>query len=352
MLLAIDLHKGRDLGLEFRNIGYSYGKKFALEDVSLVAAAGEITCLLGASGCGKTTLLRLAAGLLDVQQGSVWLGGELLAEKNRNPAPEDRGIGLVFQEGALFPHLTIAENIGFGISDPQKRQEAVAQWLGHIGLSGMEKRYPGSLSGGQQQRVALARAMAPQPSILLMDEPFAAVDVVLRRSLRAECRRLLKARGAAAILVTHDPEEAMEIGDKIAVMHEGRVVQAGDPAELYDRPANAQVGMMLGDGQMIDVRLEDGALQTAFGAWPLSSLANTAPVECAKLLVRAECFGLKADGNGARVLEIRRIGARRQVVLAGDGGQTLTVSLPLSADITSGERYVCVPEDASINAFA
>lgn len=343
--------KGRKLSLEFRNIGYSYGKKSALEDVSLIAKAGEITCLLGASGCGKTTLLRLAAGLLEVQQGSVWLGGNLLAENGRNPAPETRGVGLVFQEGALFPHLTIAENIGFGISDPQKREEAVVRWLEQIGLSGMEKRYPGSLSGGQQQRVALARAMAPQPEILLMDEPFAAVDVVLRRSLRAECRRLLKARGAAVILVTHDPEEAMEIGDHIAVMHEGRIVQAGDPAELYDRPVNAQVGMMLGDGQVIEARLEGGTLQTAFGAWSLACLAGDEPENCAQLLVRAENFTLKADASGAKVLEIRRIGARRQVVLEAEGGECLTISLPLSAEVSAEERYAALPDDGSINAF-
>lgn len=344
--------KGPVLSLEFRNIGHSYGSKPALDNVSLEAKAGEVTCLLGSSGCGKTTLLRLAAGMLEVQQGSVWLNGELLAEKGRNPAPENRGIGLVFQEGALFPHLTIAENIGFGVSDANMRDEAVAYWLDQIGLSGMEKRYPSSLSGGQQQRVALARAMAPKPAILLMDEPFAAVDVVLRRSLRAECRRLLKARGAAAILVTHDPDEAMEIGDKIAVMHDRRIVQSGAPADLYDFPVNAQVGLMLGDGQIIDAHLEEGVLQTAFGAWPLSVLANDAPASVATLLVRAENFSLTPDKNGAQILEMRRVGARVQVVLQAGGGQSLTISLPQSAQIASHERYDLVPNQGSINAFA
>lgn len=343
--------KGPVLSLEFRNIGHSYGAKSALDDVSLKAEAGEITCLLGASGCGKTTLLRLAAGLLEVQQGSVWLDGELLAEKGRNPAPENRGIGLVFQEGALFPHLTIAENIGFGISDAQARDEAVAHWLDQIDLSGMEKRYPGSLSGGQQQRVALARAMAPKPAILLMDEPFAAVDVVLRRSLRAECRRLLKARGAAAILVTHDPDEAMAIGDKIAVMHDGRIVQSGAPADLYDKPANAQVGMMMGDGQILRARI-DGGLQTAFGVWPSDCLAGDAPAATTTLLVRAESFSLRPDNDGAKVLETRRIGAQVQVVLQSESGEILTICLPQSEEASSGERYAVIPAKASINAFA
>lgn len=343
--------KGPVLSLKFRNIGHSYGSKSALDDVSLTAEAGEITCLLGASGCGKTTLLRLAAGLLEVQQGSVWLGDELLAKNGHNPAPENRGIGLVFQEGALFPHLTIAENIGFGISDADSRDEAVEHWLKQIDLSGMEKRYPASLSGGQQQRVALARAMAPKPAILLMDEPFAAVDVVLRRSLRAECRRLLKARGAAAILVTHDPDEAMEIGDKIAVMHDGRIVQSGTPADLYDKPANAQVGMMMGDGQILDARIEGGLL-TAFGSWPLDSLVGDVPAVTNTLLVRAESFSLKPDANGVRLLETRRIGAQVQVVLQAETGEILTICLPQSADVSAGERYAVMPAKASVNAFA
>ena len=231
------------MSLEFRHIAYAYGhgasETRALEDISLIARDGEITCLLGASGCGKSTLLNLAAGMLRVQSGSVHLGGELLADGTTNPAPEDRPVGLVFQDGALFPHMTIAKNVGFGL--PKSDQDAVEGWLDLVGLPGLGGRYPHELSGGQQQRAALARAMAPRPQALLMDEPFASVDIVRRRKLRRECRDLLRERGATVLLVTHDPEEAIDIADQIAVMDAGRILQIGTPQELRDAPASDAV---------------------------------------------------------------------------------------------------------------
>ena len=209
-----------DVSLEFRHIAHAYGGVAALGDVSFIAPAGEITCLLGASGCGKSTLLNLAAGLLKVQAGAVCLGGAVLADAARHPAPEHRPVGLVFQDGALFPHMTIAQNIGFGL--PRARHGEVAGWLEQVGLAGLGARYPHELSGGQQQRAALARAMAPGPEVLLMDEPFASVDIVLRRKLRRDCRMLLRASGTTTLLVTHDPSEALDIADSIAVMERGR----------------------------------------------------------------------------------------------------------------------------------
>ncbi|MFN7159750.1 MAG: ABC transporter ATP-binding protein, partial [Erythrobacter cryptus] len=167
------------MSLEFRHIAHAYGPVRALEDITLAAPAGEITCLLGASGCGKSTLLGLAAGLLRVQQGEIWLDGAPLADPRRNPPPEARPVGLVFQDGALFPHMSVAANIAFGL--PKARRGEVEGWLAQVGLAGLGDRYPHELSGGQQQRAALARAMAPGPRVLLMDEPFASVDIVLRR---------------------------------------------------------------------------------------------------------------------------------------------------------------------------
>jgi len=237
------------VSLEFRHIAYAYGhgasETRALEDISLTAQAGEITCLLGASGCGKSTLLNLAAGLLKVQSGSIHLGGELLADSHTNPPPEDRPVGLVFQDGALFPHMTIAKNIGFGL--PKSEQSAVEGWLELVGLPGLGGRYPHELSGGQQQRAALARAMAPGPQALLMDEPFASVDIVRRRKLRRECRELLRKRGATVLLVTHDPEEALDIADKIAVMDAGMILQFGTPEELRTAPASDDVAAFFDD---------------------------------------------------------------------------------------------------------
>lgn len=237
------------MSLEFRHIAYAYGQGAsetrALEDITLTAPDGEITCLLGASGCGKSTLLNLAAGMLRVQSGSIHLGGELLADGGRNPPPEDRPVGLVFQDGALFPHMTVAQNVGFGLQKPEAG--AVEGWLELVGLRGLGGRYPHELSGGQQQRAALARAMAPQPQALLMDEPFASVDIVLRRKLRRECRDLLRGRGATVLLVTHDPEEAMDVADHIAVMEAGRIVQSGTPQELRSAPASGAVAAFFDD---------------------------------------------------------------------------------------------------------
>ena len=243
------MHPVSRLSLEFRHIAHVYGQGAsetrALEDVSLTAKAGEITCLLGASGCGKSTMLNLAAGLLPVQSGSIHLNEAVLADAATNPPPEQRPVGLVFQDGALFPHMTLAQNVGFGL--PKAERGAVEGWLEWAGLPGLGERYPHQVSGGQQQRAALARAMAPGPAALLMDEPFASVDIVLRRKLRRDCRRLLCERGATVLLVTHDPEEALDIADRIAVMEAGRIVQFGTPDALRSEPANASVAAFFED---------------------------------------------------------------------------------------------------------
>ena len=178
------------MSLEFSHIAHAYGDTRALHDISFVASSGEITCLLGASGCGKSTLLNLAAGLLSVQSGKIAVDGAVIADATFSPPPEARPVGMVFQDGALFPHMTIAKNIAFGLS--RAEPNVIEGWLEHVGLAGLGGRYPHQLSGGQQQRAALARAMAPGPQVLLMDEPFASVDIVLRRRLRRECRMLLR----------------------------------------------------------------------------------------------------------------------------------------------------------------
>ena len=191
----------------------------------------------------------LAAGLLTVQQGSIALDGETLADERRSPPPEARPVGLVFQDGALFPHMTIAANVAFGL--PKSRRGEAESWLAKVGLDGMGGRYPHELSGGQQQRAALARAMAPGPRVLLMDEPFASVDIVLRRKLRRDCRILLREAGATVVLVTHDPAEALDIADRIAVMEAGRIVQFGTPHDLHHAPQTAAVGAIFSGAQVI-----------------------------------------------------------------------------------------------------
>lgn len=321
----------------------------ALEDISFTAPTGEITCLLGASGCGKSTLLGLAAGLLRVQQGEIALSGEVLADAARNPPPEARPVGLVFQDGALFPHMTLRANVAFGL--PKARAGEADAWLARVGLAGMGARYPHELSGGQQQRAALARAMAPGPQVLLMDEPFASVDIVLRRSLRRECRILLREAGTTVVLVTHDPAEALDIGDRIAVMEAGRIVQFGTPDELHDAPATAAVGAIFGGAQVIaGARAGDG-LDTPFGLWSLASLAGNLPESgTLDLLVQADRLVPVADVRGCRVRDVHPIGARSRVLLESADGATVTVETALAVD--PARRYSVLPDPESVRAFA
>ncbi|MCK0127686.1 ABC transporter ATP-binding protein [Erythrobacter sp. F6033] len=341
------------MSLEFRHIAHAYGEGSgrvrALEDISFTAPTGEITCLLGSSGCGKSTLLNLAAGLLDVQQGEIALGGEVLADPSRNPPPEKRPVGLVFQDGALFPHMNVATNIAFGLGGSD--QGAVSKWLDHVGLANLGERYPHELSGGQQQRAALARAMAPGPQVLLMDEPFASVDIVLRRRLRRDCRLLLKEQGATTILVTHDPSEALDVADRIAVMEGGRIIQFGTPKELHDTPQAASVGAIFGGAQTIKATRGGDGLHTEFGDWPLECLAGELPEgDRFDLLVAANNMHVFADENGLLVRDrhVLRVGER--IVMTGkDGGEITFEGL---AGMEPSDRYRVLPGAGSVRAFA
>lgn len=340
------------MSLEFRHIAHAYGQTAdrvsALEDINLTAPAGEITCLLGASGCGKSTLLNLAAGLLRVQSGSIHLDGSLLADAHTNPPPEARPVGLVFQDGALFPHMTVASNVAFGL--PKAQVGAVESWLEQVGLAGLGGRYPHELSGGQQQRAALARAMAPDPAVLLMDEPFASVDVVLRRKLRRDCRRLLRERGATVVLVTHDPEEALDIGDRIAVMRAGRIVQVGTPQELHDTPAVASVGAIFGGAQVLRAVRRDDGLETDFGIWPLACVPEALPnARELDLLVDAKDIALSADEEGCRVKDMHPLGHCTRILLDDGKGHELTVEAREAVD--PARRYRTTPRTGRVKAF-
>ena len=321
----------------------------ALEDISFTAQEGEITCLLGQSGCGKSTLLNLAAGLLDVQQGSIVLGGEVLAEAGRNPPPEKRPVGLVFQDGALFPHMTVAKNVGFGLARADRG--AVEGWLDRVGLHGLGGRYPHELSGGQQQRAALARAMAPGPQVLLMDEPFASVDIVLRRALRRECRLLLREQGATTILVTHDPNEALDVADRIAVMEDGKIVQFGTPLELHEEPAAASVGAIFSGAQIVRAQRHDNMLHTAFGDWPVQCLRGDLPdAETLDLLVSASDIALFDDGELSPVRDIQPMGEGSRVLLKGTDGSEITSERHFT--MKTGDAYRVMPMPGTVRAFA
>jgi iron(III) transport system ATP-binding protein len=335
--------------LAFTSIRHAYGATEVLRGIDLSVAPGEIVCLLGASGCGKTTLLRLAAGLEPLQDGAITLGGQVIAEPGRDVPPERRGVGFVFQDYALFPHLSVAENIAFGLRFVAKADRAprVADALARVGLVAHRDAYPHMLSGGQQQRVALARALAPRPAVLLLDEAFASLDARLREQVRDDTLHVLQTSGIATLLVTHDAEEAMFMGDRIALMRAGRVLQVGPPEALYFDPADRYVATFLGEVNRLPGRVIDGLVQTAIGALPAGDAADGAPVE---VLVRPEGLRLGAGaGREAEVEACRMLGATTMVHLAlpdGAGGLLhLHARLPPGRRLARGER-VTVALDA------
>ena len=228
-------------------VSVDYGNRRALDEVSLTVPTGSITALLGPSGCGKTTLLRAVAGLEPVAAGTIDIAGRTVSSAGRRTPPERRGVGLVPQDGALFPHLTVRRNIGFGLRGRAGRAARVDELLDLAGLREYADRRPAQLSGGQRQRVALARALAPSPAVIGLDEPFSALDAGLRVRLRSDVKALLRLSGSTALLVTHDPAEAMSMADQVVVMLDGRIRQTGSPMEVYRRPVAAEVGELFGE---------------------------------------------------------------------------------------------------------
>jgi len=277
--------------LALRNVHQAYGKHAVARGLSFELKRGSIGCLLGPSGCGKTTVLRCIAGFEPIQSGEIWLNGSLVSRPGTMVPPERRGVGLVFQDYALFPHLSIEQNIAFGLhgTTGAERERRVADYLEATGLSGLEKKFPHELSGGQQQRVALARAMAPRPELLLMDEPFSNLDVDLRERLAADVRALIKRFSITAVLVTHDQQEAFAIADEIGVMHDGRIEQWDSAYNLYHRPATRFVADFVGQGAF----LPGAVLSPRQVSIELGVLNGEVPEACA--------IGCDACGKGCNV---------------------------------------------------
>jgi iron(III) transport system ATP-binding protein len=322
--------------LTLEHVSHAYGAVQAVRDVSLSLAPGELMCLLGPSGCGKTTVLRVTAGLETLQQGRVLIDGEVVADGRAQAPPEARNVGLMFQDYALFPHLSAADNVAFGLRrlPAAERRARTRAALEQVGMTGQAGSFPHTLSGGQQQRVALARALAPQPRIMLLDEPFSGLDVRLRNQVRDDALHVLKSSGAATLMVTHDPEEAMFMADRIAVMHDGRILQAGPPADLYYAPADAFVAGFFGDINRLRAEVRHGRVATVLGELEAGGLAEGQPVE---VLIRPEALKLQPpsaagsggeDGEGGgrvRVMAARLLGRTSLVHLSVDGadGQDL-----------------------------
>ena len=252
----------------------SYGDHPVLAGLDLRVPTGRLMAVLGESGCGKTTLLRILAGFEEADAGRVELAGALVDGDGVRVRPEERRVGYVPQEGTLFPHLTAAQNVGFGLPRRRRRGARVDEMLELVGLGGLGGRRPNELSGGQQQRVALARALAVAPSLVLLDEPFAALDPGLREQMRTDVRTAIAAVGATALLVTHDHEEAFSLADEVAVLRDGVIVQSGSPRTLYSAPADAGLAEFLGDVNILTGPVEGGRIQTALGSLAIAPGSN------------------------------------------------------------------------------
>ena len=288
-----------------------------LDGVDLEIPAGALAAVLGGSGCGKTTLLRVIAGFHPVGAGTVRLDGQLVAGEGVDVPPERRRVGLVPQEGALFGHLSVAANVGFGLSRAARRGSRVEEMLELVGLAGYGGRMPAELSGGQQQRVALARALAPEPALVLLDEPFTALDAGLRADVREQVRAALRAAGATAVLVTHDQQEALGAADLVAVLRDGRIVQAGPPRALNREPADVGEGTFVGEAVVLPATVRAGQAATVLGPLPVQ-----APDGRGQVLVRPEQLRISApNGTAARatVVEVLFHGHDTTVLLDVDG---------------------------------
>jgi iron(III) transport system ATP-binding protein len=302
--------------LTFEDVGFGVDGQTIVSDLSFELKPGEIACLLGPSGCGKTTLLRLAAGIQRATQGRIAIDGSEVDGPKTFLPPERRNLGMVFQDFALFPHLTVIENVAFGLRALSRDEAAkVSQRaLERVGLAGLRESYPASLSGGEQQRVALARAVVTRPQVMLMDEPFSGLDQRLREAMRAETLALLRETRATCVLVTHDPIEAMEMADRIFVMRKGRLVQTGAPADVFEKPKDLEVARFFSDVNEISAKCEKGFAFTPLGRFPAAGREVT-------VVVRPQAMRLAREGEGIQglVLENRFLGDRSRLMIQFNG---------------------------------
>jgi iron(III) transport system ATP-binding protein len=329
-----DTDDGEAVVLELDRVSKRFGSETVIDDLSLSVREGEIVTLLGPSGCGKTTTLRLISGLERPDGGDIRLRGDSVAGAGSFVAPEQRGVGVVFQEFALFPHLTARENIAFGLKD-WSAAEREAQADSH----------PSELSGGQQQRVALARSLAPEPEMLLLDEPFSNLDVDLRVKMREEVRKILKEAGVTAVSVTHDQEEAMSVSDRVAVVNDGRIEQVGRPEQVFQHPESRFVAGFLGHASFLSARVDGEAVETGVGSLPRAQIHGLAPEyddTAIDVLVRPDDVSATpvavTDGDGSVAGGAATTGANGQVVARRYLGPTILYEVELD----TGDRVQCM----------
>ena len=331
------------VALQVRGLAKRFGQVQAVEHLDLSVPRGRVVALLGPSGCGKTTSLRLIAGFDTPDAGTIEIGGRVVFGPRSCVPPEKRRVGMVFQEGALFPHLTVAQNIAYGLARDQRPKERVREVLDLVGLSGLGNRMSHELSAGQQQRVALARALAPRPEALLLDEPFSNLDPGLREQVRRDVLEILKASNATTIFVTHDQDEALFMGDAIAVMHQGRIEQVDTPEEIFHRPATRFVAQFIGNVDFIPAWRDGQKLVTEVGwvPWP-DSCRITNGLE---VMVRPDCLGCHPSDQGQGIIVGREFqGAFYLYRVSLSSGQTVRCLLshaeeyPVGATVTATLR--------------
>lgn len=321
------------------DVSVRFGDVRAVDHAKLVVEPGEVMALLGPSGCGKTTLLRTIAGLQRADSGVISLGAATLQGARTFVPPHRRNVGLVFQEYALFPHLTVAANIGYGLARGSASRERVRTLMTMGGLMGLEDRYPHQISGGQQQRVAVLRSLAPGPRALLLDEPFSNLDATLRASMRAQVAEMLRAEGVTALLVTHDRADAFSVADRVAVMSVGRIEQVGTAEDLYFRPGTMAAAAICGDVQYISGTVHGGRVETVLGALDCTGEPADGPV---RVLIRPEWLGLAPEGMAAESLGATLEGDAWRVALRLDDGTTLVMATPGGQRLTAGRLRVAV----------
>ncbi|MBA2375319.1 MAG: ABC transporter ATP-binding protein [Actinomycetota bacterium] len=315
-------------------LGINYGSFAAVRGLDLELGRGKILALLGPSGCGKTTTLRAIAGFEPPSEGEIEIDGEKVVGESVFVPPEKRRVGVVFQDYALFPHLTVERNIAFGLSG-DKKGNRVSEIISLARLDGLGSRMPHELSGGQQQRVALARALAPEPSVILLDEPFSNLDAALRAEVRRDMKRILIDAGATSIFVTHDQDEALSLADEVAVMLDGRIVQSAPPEELYHSPATKEIASFVGDANFLSGVSENGSARCALGEIPV----GTSPSGEVEVMVRPESLRLENDDHGeARILDREFYGHDQLVRLALDSKEEMIARLGSGHTFDAGDR--------------
>ncbi len=339
-------------GLVLEGIEHSYERLPVVRGLDLAVGSGEIVCLLGPSGCGKTTTLRIAAGLERQSAGRVWIGGREVAGDGVFLAPEDRRVGLMFQDYALFPHLRVIDNVAFGLvgRDRSARRLSAEALLARLDLGHLADAYPHTLSGGEQQRVALARALAPHPDAMLLDEPFSGLDQALRERVRDDTARLLKEEGVPTLLVTHDADEALLIADRIALMRAGEIVQAGAPRALYLRPASPFVARFFGAPMIFDGRARGGRVETPIGAVPTGASEGCA----VRVFSRPDGVSVApADAPGtegwvpASIVESRLLGVTSLLTVIPDGTDLRLTIRAVDRIVPQGTQRVRIQLDPS-----